>query len=61
MPMLEKYNSEPVPPLSEGAVYQDVSQYRPGDLINANVLDFAFTKEVQARSGVNLNSCWHCL
>jgi heterodisulfide reductase subunit C len=59
--MLAKFSNESAPPLFEGAMDQTVSQSQPEDLIDANALDFAFTKEVQGRSGVNLNSCWHCL
>ncbi len=40
---------------------QAVSQSQFGEgFINTDALDFTFTKEVQRRSGVNLNLCWHC-
>jgi len=45
--MLAKFSYESAPPLYEGAMDQAVSQSQPGDLINADALDFTFTKEVQ--------------
>ncbi len=42
------------------AMNKNVFQAQPEDIINAETQDFNFTKEVKKRSGVNLNSCWHC-
>ena len=58
--MLAKFSNESAPPLYDGAMAQDVSQSQPGDLIDANALDFAFTKEVQARLLENLTNCFGC-
>jgi len=59
--MLDKYSSELSLHLYEDAMDQDISLSQPEGLITADALDCTFRNEVQTRSGVNLNSCWHCL
>ncbi len=58
--MLAIDTSKFIPYINPVDMNKNVSQTQPEVLINSKTQDFSFTKEVIKRSGVNLNSCWHC-
>ncbi len=59
--LLPSFQDQAIHHFSPKPQLQPQSKPQPADLINANMQDFNFTKEVKKRSGVSVSSCWHCL